>query len=81
MQQSWGMQEEDGRESEMFKKMVLETNIYLLVITFAVSILHMIFDFLAFKNDVSTRTQHTAPHALTEQQAKLLGRTRRSHKQ
>lgn len=53
MQQAWGMQEEDGRESEMFKRMVMDTNIYLLVITFAVSMLHMVFDFLAFKNDVA----------------------------
>lgn len=55
MQASWGMQEEDGRDSEMFKRMVMDTNIYLLVITFAVSILHMVFDFLAFKNDVKVR--------------------------
>lgn len=52
MQQNWGMQEEDGRDSEMFKKMVMDTNIYLLAITFVVSILHAVFDFLAFKNDV-----------------------------
>jgi hypothetical protein len=36
----------------MFKRMLLDTNIYLLAVTFAVSILHMVFDFLAFKNDV-----------------------------
>jgi len=52
MQQSYGLQEADGRESEMLKKMIMDTNIYLLAITFAVSILHAVFDFLAFKNDV-----------------------------
>lgn len=53
MQQSWGMQEDDGRDSEMFKKLVMDTNVYLLALTFFVSILHMVFDFLAFKNDVA----------------------------
>jgi hypothetical protein len=36
----------------MFKRLVIDTNIYLLAITFFVSILHAVFDFLAFKNDV-----------------------------
>ena len=30
----------------------LETNIYLLVLTFVVSIVHSVFEFLAFKNDI-----------------------------
>ena len=30
----------------------LETNIYLLVLTFVISIVHSVFEFLAFKNDI-----------------------------
>jgi Cleft lip and palate transmembrane protein 1 (CLPTM1) len=43
----------DGAEFEMFKEILLDTNIYLLSITGIVSILHMIFEGLAFKSDVS----------------------------
>ena len=32
--------------------MLLDTNIYLVITTFVVSVLHMIFEFLAFKNDI-----------------------------
>ena len=42
----------DG-ETDEFKRMLLETNPILLGVTFVVSILHSVFDFLAFKNDVS----------------------------
>lgn len=35
------------------KRMLLETNPYLLGLTFAVTLLHTVFDFLAFKNDIS----------------------------
>jgi hypothetical protein len=37
--------------------MLVETNPWLLVLTFAVSILHSVFDFLAFKNGTHARTQ------------------------
>lgn len=40
------------KESDSIKKMFLKTNPYLLVITMTVSLLHSIFDFLAFKNDI-----------------------------
>jgi hypothetical protein len=43
----------DGSEFEMIKEVLLDTNIYLLSTTFFVSILHMIFEGLAFKNDIS----------------------------
>lgn len=43
----------DGAEFEDFKRILLDSNSYLLGITFFVSILHMIFEMLAFKNDVS----------------------------
>jgi len=43
----------DGSELEKFKEILLDTNSYLLATTFFVSILHMIFEGLAFKNDIS----------------------------
>ncbi|EXJ83704.1 hypothetical protein A1O1_07328 [Capronia coronata CBS 617.96] len=43
----------DGSEFEKLKEVLLDTNAYLLGTTFAVSILHMVFEGLAFKNDIS----------------------------
>lgn len=43
----------DGSELEMIKEVILGSNIYLLATTGVVSILHMFFEMLAFKNDVS----------------------------
>ncbi|KAG9559486.1 CLPTM1 domain protein, partial [Aureobasidium melanogenum] len=43
----------DGSELEMIKEVLLDTNMYLLGLTGFVSVLHMIFEMLAFKNDVS----------------------------
>ncbi|KAI9837433.1 MAG: hypothetical protein M1838_004797 [Thelocarpon superellum] len=43
----------DGSEFEMFKSILLDTNIYLLGTTVVVSILHMVFEMLAFKSDIS----------------------------
>ncbi|KAF2182811.1 cleft lip and palate transmembrane 1 [Zopfia rhizophila CBS 207.26] len=43
----------DGSEIEMFKEILLDSNSYLLGLTAVVSVLHMIFEMLAFKNDVS----------------------------
>jgi len=42
-----------GGEIEEIKRMLIETNPILLVTTILVSILHTLFEFLAFKNDVS----------------------------
>jgi hypothetical protein len=42
----------DGSEMEMFKEILLDSNMYLLGTTAIVSILHMIFELLAFKSDV-----------------------------
>lgn len=42
----------DGSEFETFKEILLDTNIYLLTTTGIVSILHMVFETLAFKNDI-----------------------------
>merc|ERR1712241_433596 len=43
---------EDEQDQDSIKEAFLETNFYLLVITFVVSILHTVFEFLAFKNDI-----------------------------
>ncbi|KAL4898608.1 cleft lip and palate transmembrane protein 1-domain-containing protein [Aspergillus ambiguus] len=43
----------DGSEFEMIKEVLLNTNIYLLGTTGVVTILHMVFETLAFKNDIS----------------------------
>jgi hypothetical protein len=43
----------DGSEFEMIKEVLLDTNVYLLGTTVVVSILHMIFEMLAFKSDIS----------------------------
>ncbi|CCU79860.1 putative cleft lip and palate associated transmembrane protein 1 [Blumeria hordei DH14] len=43
----------DGSEFEMIKEVILQTNPYLLGTTVIVSILHMIFEMLAFKSDIS----------------------------
>ncbi|KAL7270166.1 hypothetical protein RUND412_007135 [Rhizina undulata] len=42
-----------GAELEEFKRVLVETNVYLLGTTFIVSILHSIFEMLAFKNDIA----------------------------
>ena len=39
-------------ETDEMKRMFMETNPILLGITMAVSLLHSLFDFLAFKNDI-----------------------------
>lgn len=49
-QQRWGTGKAEDQEA--FKRMLLDTNPLLLGITFAVSLLHTIFDVLAFKNDI-----------------------------
>lgn len=43
----------DGSDFEMLKSILLDSNIYLLCTTVAVGMLHMLFEMLAFKNDLS----------------------------
>ncbi|KAL9596543.1 MAG: hypothetical protein Q9219_005721 [cf. Caloplaca sp. 3 TL-2023] len=43
----------DGSEFEEFKRVLIDTNIYLLSTTAIVTMLHMIFEGLAFKSDIS----------------------------
>eukprot|EP00884_Botryococcus_braunii_P022883 jgi/Botrbrau1/9279/Bobra.0111s0007.1 len=50
MQTEWGAMRNE--ESDEFKRILLEGNPYFLALTFAVSLLHTVFDMLAFKNDI-----------------------------
>lgn len=57
----------DGSEFEEFKRVLVDTNIYLLSTTFVVSILHMVFEGLAFKSDIvsisyPTHLMYSNPH-------------------
>jgi hypothetical protein len=49
IQEEWGLQSVDLNE---LKRMYVETNIYLLGTTMVVSLLHTIFEALAFKHDI-----------------------------
>ena len=40
------------QDQDSVKEAFLETNIYLLALTFVISIVHSVFEFLAFKNDI-----------------------------
>lgn len=46
--------EDDDEEQDTLKEAILDTNPYLLALTFVISILHSIFEFLAFKNGLLT---------------------------
>ncbi|CAD7699576.1 unnamed protein product [Ostreobium quekettii] len=56
MDQSFEMQQEMGlaqdTDPDAFKRILLEGNPILLGVTFVVTLLHTVFDFLAFKNDI-----------------------------
>lgn len=52
-------------EVDSIKRMFYETNPYFLMITFMVSILHSVFDFLAFKNDVQFWTKQKSYEGLS----------------
>ena len=66
MEASWKLQQSMGTHSEAdtesIKRILIEGNPYLLAVTAVVSLLHMVFDFLAFKNDVAfwRQTKNTA---------------------
>ena len=45
--------EHEDDDQDSIKEAFLETNIYLLVLTFVVSIIHSIFEFLAFKGGIA----------------------------
>ena len=46
------MGDEEDEDQDSIKEAFLDTNIYLLVLTFVISIVHSVFEFLAFKNDI-----------------------------
>ena len=46
----------DGSEFEEFKRVLIDTNIWLLSTTALVTVLHMIFEMLAFKSDIVGRS-------------------------
>lgn len=49
-----GGAEQTDAEQDALKQTLLDTNPYLLALTIAVSIVHSVFEFLAFKNGMST---------------------------
>ena len=53
----------DGSEFEMVKEVLLDTNIYLLATTVIVSIIHMLFEMLAFKSDIVSQPSSPSSHA------------------
>ncbi len=55
----------DGSEFEEFKRILFDTNVYLLSTTFVVSILHTIFEMLAFKNDIVCQSSYFLLRYLT----------------
>lgn len=56
-EESWRKQDaftgEEDEGNDVIKNMLLDTNPYLLALTGVVSVLHTVFDMLAFKNDIS----------------------------
>mmetsp|Transcript_15549 Transcript_15549/g.20277 ORF Transcript_15549/g.20277 Transcript_15549/m.20277 type:complete len:632 (-) Transcript_15549:1486-3381(-) len=56
MERNWKTQEAmtgDDGESDVIRTMLMDTNPWLLAVTGVVSLLHSLFDFLAFKNDIT----------------------------
>jgi len=56
MQKQWngmlGVAEASDEENDIVKRTMLETNPYILGVTIVVSLVHTVFEFLAFKNDI-----------------------------
>ena len=56
MEEQWEMQQKTGlgteKDADLMRETLLETSPWLLALTFLVSVLHMVFDFLVFKNEV-----------------------------
>jgi len=69
MDESFALQQQMGtmsdNEPDNLKRILLEGNPYLLVITGCVSILHTVFDLLAFKNDISFWRQNKSMEGLS----------------
>lgn len=69
MEETWRKQAEttgeDDDGTDMFRTMLLETNPILLGITAIVSVLHTVFDMLAFKNDIKFFKNKKSMHGLS----------------
>ena len=66
----------DGSEFEEFKRVLVDTNIYLLSTTAIVSVLHMVFEGLAFKSDIVSRAKYEFRYSLTQRSP--IGGTRKT---
>eukprot|EP01029_Cantina_marsupialis_P028146 TRINITY_DN7750_c0_g2_i1.p1 TRINITY_DN7750_c0_g2~~TRINITY_DN7750_c0_g2_i1.p1 ORF type:complete len:643 (-),score=166.26 TRINITY_DN7750_c0_g2_i1:103-1827(-) len=51
MHEQWGTMPDNAMDD--FKRILIDNNIYFLALTFIISTLHSVFDFLAFKNDIT----------------------------
>jgi hypothetical protein len=70
LEESWKMQESLGAgagedTTQEFKRMLVETNPVLLAITVLVSLLHSLFDYLAFKNDIAFWRENKSQEGLS----------------
>lgn len=61
-------------ETDDFKHMMLDTNPYLLAVTMVVSLLHSVFDFLAFKNGTCMMTTMVTARCHVLEDSQELGR-------
>ena len=53
------------KDTDEVKGIFADTNLVLLLVTFAVSAVHLLFDFLAFKNDISFWRNRTTMEGLS----------------
>lgn len=63
LDQSWRLQQSYGQtesDTDQIKRIFIESNPYFLALTMCVSLLHSLFDFLAFKNDIQFWKSNTA---------------------
>ena len=51
-------EEDEDEEQDSLKEVLSENSVYLLALTVAVSLLHSVFELLAFKNGQSTKILH-----------------------
>jgi len=60
-----GFGEEDDSQADFLRTILYDTNPYLLAVTFVVSMLHTVFDMLAFKNDISFHKKRKSMEGLS----------------
>ena len=77
MQQQMGLQEEG--ENDMVRSLLADTNPYLLALTATVSMLHTLFEMLAFKSDVKFWRQRASKSAEARPRAEKSAGPRLSH--